>query len=45
MKFFKTALSCAFILSNIYAEVPDESLKRLPEGNKRYVEDRLLHPD
>lgn len=46
MKSYAILASFAFVLSNaLFAVTPTEALQKLVEGNNRYVEDRLLHPD
>ncbi len=39
------SLFSVMMFGSLQAITPDEALTRLLDGNKRYVQDRLLHPD
>lgn len=41
----KTILISVFLVSNLVAVTPDEALKRLLDGNKRFVEGKSIHPN
>ncbi len=44
MTYKKILVFCAYFISG-FSQTPSESLQRLLEGNQRYAEDQLLHPN
>lgn len=45
MKWYPIFISALALSGSLFAITPKEALQRLMDGNSRYVEDRLLHPD